>query len=49
MQTRLLGALCALTVLAAGCGPEASPESQPEPVDAKKSPVVYGTDNRQDV
>jgi hypothetical protein len=52
VRSRILGALCALTVFAVGCGPEASPESKPgagEPVGTEKSPVVYGTDNRMDV
>ncbi|XXF75652.1 serine protease [Myxococcaceae bacterium GXIMD 01537] len=46
---RVLGALCAFTVVTSGCGPEQQKEGAPEKVDSAQAPVVYGTDNRTDV
>lgn len=51
-RARVLGALCALAVVSAGCGPEGADEVKPgtgEQVGSTQAPVVYGTDNRLDV
>lgn len=51
-RARILGALCALTVVSAGCGPELESELDSGAGDVlgtTKDPVVYGTDDRMDV
>jgi V8-like Glu-specific endopeptidase len=49
-RTRFLGAVCALTLTAAGCGPGTPGERESAPpMNVKKDAVVYGTDDRQDV
>ncbi len=51
-RSRILGAVCAFTLTAVGCGPAtepAAPLAPPESVNEGQAPVVYGQDDRMDV